>query len=260
MDYSKTNFSYARKTNWKNPYYKYIKNRRIVEWDIASAGLSVIKFNKLLPSDEISKLESMDKHSRTVREGLYQRENPLFAEKIVSTLEDVREKFVSINNIPEENVLSIKKDALFIIDKNPPISLIDNYFNFRKKNEYSSFIILNNVEFLLNTNGYIETKGLSSESVLAQKNFLLKDIAYILKMAEKVDQNKLFTILENYRRKYLLRELPVETYAELDSGLFRLGDGKYMSKHIDLNSDMINTIDISQNYINYVLPLIQLLL
>lgn len=256
MDYS-NKFRFARNTNWKNKSYTYLKNVIITEWDISSAGLSVIKYKKLLPKDEIDKLSNMTKKMRTIREGLFQKENPLLAEKIVTTLEDIREVFVSANDISEDNVLSIKKDALFIINKNPSYTKIFDEFLFREKGKYTSFVLLNKAELYLKTDGSLDVKGIPSESVECQEKFILKDIAHILKMAEKVNQEQLYTILKNYRNKYLNRELPVETYRELDSGLYRI-NSVYMSKEID--KDLLNDIDITQNYMNYILPLIKILL
>lgn len=247
---------FARNTNWKNTEYQYIKNVKITEWDIKSAGLSVIKFKKLLPDSEISKLENMSKTMRTIREGLFQKEFPFIAESIVKTLEDVRQAFVFLNNIYEEDVLSIKKDAIFVLNKIPNTTIIKDYFTFRPKGVYTSFILLNKNEFLLSTDGSLEVKGISSESISFQKNFLLKDITYLLKMAEKVDKQQMFTILKNYRRKYLNIELPIETYRELDTGMFRVGE--YLTNEID--SSLKSNMDISQNYMNYILPLISMLL
>lgn len=247
---------FARNTNWKNSDYHYLKNVNITEWDIKSAGLSVIRFHKLLPQEEITKLESMSKKSRTIREGLFQKENPVIAEKIVKTLEDVRQAFCFINDIYEENVLSIKKDAIFIININPNTKNIKEHFEFRQKGKYTSFILLNKHEFYLSDTGELDIKGLSSNVIESQKDYFLKDMRYLLSMSEKVDKLQMFNILKNYRRKYLNMELPLETYRELDTGAFRVGE--YLPTEVD--ESVRGDIDISQNYMNYLLPMFSLLL
>lgn len=248
---------FARKTNWKNSDYQYLKNVTITEWDIKSAGLSVIKFKKLLPQNEISKLETMDKKARTIREGLFQKENPVLAEAIVKTLEDVRQGFVYVNGITEPDVLSIKKDAIFLINVTPNITNIKDYFIFRQKKVYSSYILLNKVEFYLEKNGELDIKGLGSEIVEKQRLYILKDIKYILTMAEKVSQQQLLTILKNYRKRYLNMTLDLETYRELDTGLFRLKNGFFVDV---VDSSILSQLDITQNYMKYILPLFNMLL
>lgn len=259
MDYSDRlkESLFARKTLWTNHDYQYLKNVTITEWDIKSAGLSVIKFHKLLPESEINKLENMSKKMRTIREGLYQRERPDLAEKIVKTLEDVRQGFVYINGIHQENVLSIKKDAIFLINKFPQIVNIKDKFEFREKGKYTSYICLNKNEFFMQPNGDLEVKGINTECLEKQRDYFLKDISYFLKMGEKVGQNQMLSILRNYKRKYINMQLPIDTYRELDSGMFRLKDG-YITNEVD--ESLLDDIDISQNYMNYLLPIFSLML
>lgn len=253
-----TDFNFAKKhTNWINPEYTYLKNVKIVEYDIKSAGLSVIKFTKILPADEIEKLESMDKHKRTVKEGLLQRDNPKIAEKIVNTLGDVRKAFAYLNDIYPPSVISIKKDAMFLVNMTPRVTVIKDIFEFRKKSTYTSYLRVDKKEFYYNSLlGTLDTKGFSEDSISKQSNYLLKDIKSLMKSSEKVDQVSLYKFLKNYRSKYLNRELPIETYRELDTGCFRVND--YLLEEVD--SEMIDSIDISQNYISYILPIINMML
>lgn len=248
----------AENTNYLNENYHYLKNVTITEYDIKSAGFSVLKYRKLLPEDELEKLSKMDKHTRTVKEGLLQKEYPKIAEEIIETLSKARQAFVILNKIPEEAILSIKKDAIFLINQNPTKLIIKDVFEFRKKNTYSSYIQLpGKKEFYYNNReDFIDVKGIQKESVEAQSNFLLRDIKNFLRSGEKVSQEVLFSIFKSYRNKYLNRELPIETYRELDSSLYRIKN--YTMKSID--SDLLIDIDISQNYMSYILPLIQAML
>lgn len=245
-------------TNYLNENYVYLKNVVITEWDIRSAGFSVLRYRKLLPEDELQRLEKLDKHTRTVKEGLLQKENPKIAEEIVNTLSKVRQAFVLLNHIPAESILTIKKDAIFLINQQPQSNIIKDIFEFRKKGIYTSYIQLpGKKEFYYNAReDKLDVKGISKDSVKHQENFLLKDIKGFLRSGEKVSSDVLFSLLKSYRSKYLNRQLPVETYRELDSGLFRMG--KYTMDNIDESS--LPYIDITQNYMNYILPLIQRML
>lgn len=243
--------SLAEITNYTNKNIKYLKNVKIEEWDIKSAGFTVLKFKKILPENIIKEWEFLDKHTRSVKEGLLQKSNPKIAEEIIKTLAAARKGFVLLNNIQEWNILSIKKDAMFLINT-PVIKNFVKDFEFRKKGEYSSYISLNNKEFYYNSNSNVlDVKGLSADSKEFQKDYFLKDLKYFLKSGEKLQYDQLFSILKNYRKKYLNRELPLETYRNLDDGKFRVGD--YTLDRID--ESLRNDIDITQNYINYLLPL-----
>lgn len=248
----------AEQTNYLNDSYRYLKNVTITEYDIRSAGFSVLTYRKLLPADELEKLSKLDKHTRTVKEGLLQREHPKIAEEIVNTLSKVRQAFVLLNKIPDESILSIKKDAMFLINQTPQTLVIKDVFEWRKKGVYTSYLQLpGKKEFYYNgREDKLDVKGLSKEVVEKQNNFLLKDIKNFLRSGERVNQEMIFSLLKSYREKYLKRQLPLEVYRELDSGYFRVGD--YQMESID--EDMKNEIDISQNYMNYILPLIQAML
>lgn len=243
-------------TNYLNKDIQYLKNVSISEWDIHSAGLSVIKYYKLLPEDMISSLEKMDKHSRTVKEGKLQKENKELAKKIVDGLAKVRLAFGVANKINANQVLSIKKDALFLINSTVSQPSIGNTFVFREKGRYTSYINLNNKEFYLSVDGSLDVKGLSSDVKEYQKNYFLKDICGMLKSGEKLDADRLYLMLKTYRSKYLNRQLDIETYRDLTSGRFHVG--KYELESV--SQDMINDIDISQNYLNYIVPLINKML
>ena len=78
----------------------------------------------------------------------------------------------------------------------------------------------------------------------------------MLKSGEKLDADRLYLMLKTYRSKYLNRQLDIETYRDLTSGRFHVG--KYELESV--SQDMINDIDISQNYLNYIVPLINKML
>lgn len=251
------NFTYAKKSNWKNPDILYLKNCKITEWDIKSAGLSVLKFRKLLPDDELKNLEALPKNKRTYKEGMLQKKNPKIAEEIVETLEKVRQYFAAVNNIYINDVLSIKKDAIFLINKTPQITKIKEFFEFRQKGVFTSYIRIDNKEFLYNTySGEYSVKGFSEDILKFQEKFFIGDILNFLKLSEKVRPENLYKIMSSYREKYLNRKLPKETYREMISGKFRMNN--YLMDEID--DDMINDIDISQNYLQFFVPLCEFLL
>lgn len=102
----------------------------------------------------------------------------------------------------------------------------------------------------------MDVKGISKLASEKQENYILKDICSFIRSWEKVSSETMYSLLVSYRKKYLNRELPIETYRELDSGMFRIKN--YVAENV--GNDLKGDIDISQNYMNYILPLIQILL
>ena len=246
----------AEKTNFLNKNIEYLKNVRLQEYDIRSAGFTVIKTKKLLPDDKIKYLESLTKENRNIKIGLEMKKNSDLIKAVNEGLEKIRVEFIKRNNIPADSILSIKKDALFLINQNPEYLIIDG-FEFRPKNKYTSYIYLSGKEFYYDSvSKTLDVKGLSSESKELGKNYILRDIGKILELSERLDREKLFTYLKKYRSDYLGRKLSYENYRELDSEMFRVGS------HLlsEISDDMISFIDISQNYINYILKIFNCIL
>jgi hypothetical protein len=245
----------AEKTNYLNKDILYLKNTMITEYDIKSAGFTVIKNKKLLPEEEILELEQMDKEKRNIWIGKRILSFPKISEEIINGLSDIRKDFVVLNNILENEILSIKKDALFLINKNPNILKI-GIFEFRAKETFTSYCFINKKEFYYSSRkDEMEIKGISDESRNYHKNYILKDIKKIISMSEKLTADQMFTFLKNYRSKYLNRELNKETYRDLETNKF-LVDGYYLE---DISDEMLPSIDLSQNYLNYLLPLFNLI-
>ena len=109
----------AKSTNYLNKEVYYLKNTAITEYDITSAGFTVIKFKKLLSDTQIQDLEKLEKYERNVQIGKLMLKKPIIATEIIQTLAKVREAFVVINEIYPEDILTIKKDAIFLIKKVP---------------------------------------------------------------------------------------------------------------------------------------------
>jgi hypothetical protein len=241
----------SERSNYLNKEIVYLKNTSVSEYDIKSAGFTVIKSKKLLPPEEIQELEKLEKYERNVRIGKRILQFPKISEEINNTLADVRRQFVILNNIEEDAVLSVKKDAMFIIKVVPTVLKIGD-FEFRQKRTYTSYCYLNQKEFYYAAYGdELEIKGLSEDPKKLQQDFLLRDIKKIMSMAEKLTSDQLFVFLKQYRSKYLSRSLSPETYRDLDSGLFEM-EG-YQLDHA--SQEMLADVDISQNYIKYMIPL-----
>ena len=243
------NYDFFRKTNYINTDVTYLRNIIITEWDIKSAGLSVIKYRHSLPDNIIEKLENMPKDKRTVYEGKLQRRFPALAKIIVDTLGDVRVQFAIENELTPDDIVSIKKDALFVISKRIKRNTVFNSFLFRKKNTYTSYIRLNNIEFYYNSGtNHIDCKGVNGEN-----SKFIDIIKRILNFSERNNNESIYNFLKGLRESYLDRKMEKEYYRELSTGKFRIG--KYLVD--DITDDMISDINIDQNYLQFMLPVIQ---
>ena len=132
-----------------NNSYQYLINVPIYEYDVKNAGFNLAKYYKLLDDDTIKMLSDIPKRERTIMIGKMMRDDPEFNKELSESFELIRKKFVNKNNITDDDILSIKKDALFVIDKKCVCIKFKN-IEFVCKNKYKSLNRFGNIELYYN--------------------------------------------------------------------------------------------------------------
>ncbi len=253
------------RTTWKNKNIDYLFGTEIVEYDVKSAALSLSKQFQLLPKDTLDMLSKMQKEPRNKKIGLFQREDHGYRDKLKQAFIDTRKWFITENDLSEENILSIKKDAFFIIDKPIKHDTLGE-IHFVPKNRYTTYLILNRFEFYLNPSlGVIDIKGLGQgedlhKVIQLHGEYILKFISQYARMREKMVEGKeVVHWLSRFVRQYKNKNLPIEYYRTLSRGnAYQLRDPN-LNKVIDVyDTDDINNVVIHYNYVNYILPLVSL--
>jgi len=257
----------GNKTLYLNTDIDYIKDILISEYDIKSAGFSVIKYKKLLSEDIINELEKMSKEKRNIKIGKFMKEDVNLIKEVNATLAEVRKEFIRLNNLEEHDILSIKRDAIFVIKKQPTNLVIFDYFVFRPKDVFTSYMYIDNKEFYYSSiNKEFLIKGLSNnrdmqfgekiDDINYENEPLLKDIKRFMSLGEKLSKEELYKQLTTYKRKYVNRQLDKKTYRNLITGCY-----SYKGFQVkDIDDALLNDIDITYNWVTYIIPLIQNLL
>lgn len=247
--------------NYINRDIAYLKNVKIVEYDMKSAHLSIIKEHKLLPQNKIDQLDAMTKLDRNMEIGRLQIENANLKDKLGKYLLFYIKKFRDVNNIDTMNILSIKKDAVFVFNSTVTTTQFGEFIKFVPKNKYTSYIFINKKEFYYNSlTDDIAIKGLN-DTLIEKSDGFVKDIKNILRKSEELTQEEFFEFLKQYRSNYLNRLLPVESYKSLDDGIYKLkGKSKFTFDAMEDSTEAKEKLDITDNYIKYIYQLIKVVL
>lgn len=251
----------------------YIKNTKITEYDIKSAGFNIIREFKLIDEEAINTLESLDKTTRTIQIGKLMMKDAELSKTLTEKFAEVRKMFVIKNNIQEEDILSIKKDAIFIIQKTPQILKFGTFIEFVPKNVYTTFAFANGIEYYysgytkqldiknfkkdFNIELLVETSGESFETQIEKHPLILK-IKHFLALSEKLSQKDIYNTLLRFRKQYINKELDLEYYREIQTGLFSLLNSDMTIKFA--SDDLKHKIDISRNYLEFLMPFFAILL
>lgn len=253
-----------RKHNYLNKDLKYIKNAIIREYDMKNAGLSILKHKDLISLKTYDKLmNKYNKHDRDVIVGKFLGENKDISKELMNGFIEARKEFFEINEIKNSDVLSIKKDAIFLINKVPKIQQINDDYLFRNKNEYSSYINLKGKEFYYSImDDSLEIKGFSKDIIDSQKDYLFKFVKNCLKLDSDNESENLFIKLLEFKNDFLEKSLDIGYYKDIieNKFLFSYKDcSTLVLDIIDENLKNSEFLDISNN-LNFILELISNLL
>jgi len=237
----------------------YIINANIYEYDMKGAGLNLIKYYELLDSQTIEYLESLPKHVRTIVIGdMCKDDKELNRELNGKAFSNMRKKFFIANDIKEHQILAIKKDAIFLVNKVCEKTEFRNV-EFALKNRYTSFHKFSNIEFYYRNSGRIlDVKGIKDEKIPPHEDYMYKFLKDIFNLLETSSNDRIISKIKQFTKFYKSRQLEYQYYRELNSdsyySLFAGKDDKIFKSEEYLTGF---EIDISFNYKNYILPLIQ---
>jgi len=251
------------KHNYLNKTIKYLRCGKIFEYDLKNAGFSVIKAKSLLSKDLIEYIDTLDKKNQNIVIGKLSTEYTNLFSEILNEFILLRNKFVIKNNLEFNDILSIKKDAIFTFKQCNNLQIGENY-SFIKKNEYSSYLYIDNKEFYYNFNkDTISIKGLSNlNNHISMINFIKKSLRL---MEESENKLKIFNYLKKFKEEYINGQLDISYYREMNNnGLYRLEDiiqSNATSIYLNYaNNSSKEFISNRYNYVHIIQKIIEIML
>lgn len=244
-----------KRHNYTNKYMELLIGNEIYEYDAKSAGFNIIKRYKLVDQKHIDKLERMHKKLRQIHIGLMTRADKELKTKLNDGFVEIRREFFEANNIQDDDILSIKKDAIFTFK--PCHNTVFENIEFVKKNLYTSYIYLDKKEIYANKNT-LHVKGINDTKLALHQNGMCEIIHNVLMMLENMNEKQMKQFLIEVNELYKSRELPVEYYREFNrESCYRyMDDGRILFEELG----DVDMIDIRYNYLNIIIPLQNILI
>lgn len=228
-----------------------------------SAGFNLTKYYKLLDQDKIDYLSSLQKKHQTIQIGLYQKENKEYRKALKEAFADMRRNFFEANNIQDDDIISVKKDAIFLT-RHCQNTEFGNVI-FAMKNTYSSYYYMGNLELYLG-NDTLDVKGIKDDVLHAHDNYMRHTLFEFFKLIENGSFPYAVRQLKEFASYYKAKEIPIGYYRELNStSKYRIRQDMYgdiMGEKTFVLSDNVgdsSLLDISYNYLNFIVPLINVL-
>lgn len=235
-------------------------NEEIIEYDMKSAGLSIVKSQKLLDERTIQLLESLPKKERNIKLGNIQKNNKGLVNALNDGYSDYRRLFIEANNIKDEDIISIKKDAIFTSKRCSYLEFDSIIFS--DKNRYTSYYYFPGstpIELYYNKNK-LDVKGINNDRMQMHKEYMgtfLSRYAYMNEMSIKTN---LIKYIKEFSYLYKTRQLSKGYYREFNvNSRFRLYEqisGKDVT--VDYIDDIsIDDVNIIYNYFTFLVPIIE---
>lgn len=227
---------------------------RITEYDIKQAGYNICKKYDLVDKDVLDKIKDFDKVQKSINLGLEMLKDRGLYKRLRECMEIEKMGFFSINSIQDSDILSIKNDAIFLIGIRPKYRKFGN-IEFVPKNKYTSYLNINKIEFYYNSiTDDLDVKGIKDDILEDHKNGMVKFIKRYMKLNESGEIKKLKKFLVDFAQKYKEYKVPEVYYRTFDT------NNSFIFKEEEEESDIeddIHQLDISFNYLFFILPLLQ---
>lgn len=232
----------------------------IIEYDMKSAGFNIIKSKGLLPDEVISRLEALPKKERHETIGKLHYKYKGLSQGLKEGFKEFRTLFYESNQLEDDDILSIKKDAIFT--KKYCYNLKFKNVTFEEKNVYQAYVYLEQIRIELYWNsltGDIDVKGINDEVVTLHQDYMMKIISTYIRLLSSYD-------IEG-ARKYIMKCVDDYKFRRLPMGYYREFNPESQFKAIINNKivpmdryNVVDNCDISFNYINVLMPLVNLIL
>ena len=135
MDEPRVKTEYAKFVN------KVVKGN-VYEYDMKAANINILyHVMQRIPYDKYVELSFADKDTRVTEIGCMQRDNPGLGEEMATQTDRIVQEFLRANEIPEENIIDVVHDAIWLKDISCNITMVEGC-TFRIKRRYDLLVIV----------------------------------------------------------------------------------------------------------------------
>lgn len=198
----------------------YLSNIFIYEYDISKCNINVLYTKGVIDKSTYDYLYNAERMTRQVYVGKLIRDNHSINDVLKAGIIEAKQMLFEQNGINDCDVLSIKNDAVFIINKRLNVTKF-GIIEFALKHLYTAYYKIKNMEYYYYYNNitkeeWLDIKGISN-SVLPyhEKHFfqLLKDIFYTIQTS---GIEVAVRLLKDAYMDYITMIMPIEYYREFN--------------------------------------------
>lgn len=248
------------KINYKSPR-DYVISEFIREYDISKANINILKAYNKISEEQYQYFLHCDRMERQIKIGIMIRDNPEIGNIIKNGIIEAKRLFFCENDIDDIDILQIRNDAVFLLNKMPRMTKFGS-IEFKLKNVYTSFYKTSLLEFFYYQDQVREIEnlnitGISDKSYINRvyplhKEYFIEFLLTLFDTAQNRDIQEVINILTLFYNKYINRELDIGYYREFNSdSMYKLCNFSIVNNFQYLldsvSKDQLRYVDIENN-------------
>lgn len=232
----------------------YLNNIFITEYDISKCNINILYTKGIIDKNTYDFLYHSKRMVRQTYVGKLQKDITI-VKALQSGIIEAKKMLFETNGLNDRDILSIKNDAVFIINK----QLLHTKFGlieFLPKGVYTSFYKFRDLEIYyyynnMNKDEYIDVKGISDANLVKHEGYFLQLLQDIFYSIQTSGPEVAIRMLKEYYNEYITKKLPIEHYRKFNADstyhlLYHTTIGTGFSADY-LSQNNIEIVDISYN-------------
>lgn len=232
----------------------YLVSNYIREYDMSKANINILLRSGVIDKPEYDYYYSLDRDSRQRIIGIMIRDVKGVGEILKQGIIEAKKEFFEANDIQDYEVLSIKNDAVYLINKIAKYTKFDN-IEFKEKNLYTSYFKILKKEYYYYFNSVtgeekLDIKGITDDRLVLHKDHFMEFLLVVFNTLQTGTIEETLEIIQTFYNKYINLELDIGYYREFNSeSAFVINTISHYStfKALHIPENRKNEIDISYN-------------
>ena len=223
----------------------------IYEYDIEKANISMLREADVLSEEDYRHLYQSDRNIRQITIGNMIKDDKSIYKTIQDGIINAKKFLFESFKILDDEVLSIRNDAIFITRELPDIIQVNDHVRFTKRNQYNLFIKALRLHFFYFYNPVtkeevLDVKGLTKKE--EHEQFMLDFIKELLYAYQTRSIESVMILLNTFYYNYCNGGLDKGYYRNLSDGMYSLKTDSVLSFSAEIVSDnLLEDVDISEN-------------
>ena len=225
----------------------------IREFDMSKANITALLYTGTIDRNMYNYLLNLPKQMREMYVGnMIANNKEIWDNGVSKGIKEGKRLLFKKNAIKDDEILSIKNDAVFLIGNRQIDSIIDPFI-FSMKNVYDIFLYANHIEIYYGTDKLtgrevFDVKGVADTSLPYHIDYMINFLCDLCSILISGNINEALDYFNKFYNQYITCKLPVGYYREFNS------DSKFIMKTrlagygVDsIRPDQLGMVDMSYN-------------